>query len=249
MLELYHAGLTACSKKSRLCLKEKGLSYVSHLLILSKFEHHRPEYLAINPNGLVPALVHDGAAIYESSVINEYVDDAFPDMPLRPSGSVEKARMRLWTKLADEALLPNMVTTFSRAGSVAASAKELDDKTLDDVLSHIPLKERRDIIHKVARGGGFTADDRKNAREKAKFIVDRAERDLSSKAYLAGDSYSLADINMIPFMDRFHTRVVPDLFTAERVPNLFHWYQRVMARPAVIATFSPSEETRRPAAS
>ena len=63
MLELYHAGLTTCSKKARLCLAEKGLDYVSHYVNLRERENHRPEYLAINPNGVVPTLVHDGRTI------------------------------------------------------------------------------------------------------------------------------------------------------------------------------------------
>ena len=75
ILELYHSGLTACSKKTRLCLREKGLDYVSHYIDLSRFEQHTPEYLALNPNGLVPTLVHDGAVIIESTVINEYLED------------------------------------------------------------------------------------------------------------------------------------------------------------------------------
>ena len=71
-LELYHAGLTSCSKKSRLCLREKDLPYRSHYLSLNKFEHHDPGYLKLNPNGLVPTLVHNGTVIIESGVINEY---------------------------------------------------------------------------------------------------------------------------------------------------------------------------------
>ena len=113
MLELYHAGLTACSKKVRLCLKEKGLDYVSHYMELGKFAQHNPEYVKLNPNGLVPTLVHDGVPIIESTVINEYLDDVFPEVPLRPKDPVERARARVWGKLADEALGPNMVVAFS----------------------------------------------------------------------------------------------------------------------------------------
>ncbi len=101
-LELYHAGLTSCSKKSRLCLKEKGLPYKSHYLLLNKFEHHGPAYLKLNPNGLVPTLVHNGTVIIESGVINEYLDEVFPDKPLRPQDPVARAKMRVFCKMADE---------------------------------------------------------------------------------------------------------------------------------------------------
>ena len=76
MLELYHARLTTCSTKARLCLAEKGLDDVSHYLNLPAFEHHRPEYLALNPNGAVPTLVHDGRVIIDSTFSNEHLDAA-----------------------------------------------------------------------------------------------------------------------------------------------------------------------------
>lgn len=248
MLELYHAGLTACSKKVRLCLKEKGLEYVSHFVDLGKFAQHDPNYLKLNPNGLVPTLVHDGAAIIESSVINEYLDDVFPDVPLRPSNPVERARARVWSKIADEALGPNMVVAFSGPSGIGKAARALGPAEVDRVLARIPLIERRNAIGKVARDGGFSHEEFAAAREKAEFIVRRAEQTLETGPYLAGSTYSLADINMIPFMDRYRERVIPDLFTDQETPRLCDWCDRILARPAVIATWADSAETRAPAA-
>ncbi len=65
MLELYHGGHTTCSRKARLCLKEKGLAYTSHFLNLRGFEQHTVAYLKLNPNGVVPTLIDDGEAIVE----------------------------------------------------------------------------------------------------------------------------------------------------------------------------------------
>lgn len=248
MLELYHAGLTACSKKVRLCLREKGLAYVSHFVELGKFQQHDPEYVKLNPNGLVPTLVHDGVPIIESSVINEYLDDVFPEVPLRPADPVERARMRVWNKLADEALGPNMVVTFSGPSNIGRAARGLGEGEIDKTLSRIPLIERRNVISKIARQGGFTDADFAAAREKAGFIVRRAEQALETGPYLAGSTYSLADVNMVPFLDRYRERVVPDLFTEAETPRLCDWYSRIMERPAVVATWADSEETRAPAA-
>jgi glutathione S-transferase len=78
--------------KSLLCLKEKGLEFVSHYVDLLRFEQHQPDFVKVNPNGQVPVLVHDGAVITESAVINEYLDDAFPEVPLRPADLVRLAR-------------------------------------------------------------------------------------------------------------------------------------------------------------
>src|SRR5271165_3344123 len=81
-LELYHGMASTCSKKVRLCLYEKGLEFESHLLDLQKFEQHAPEYLAINPNGVVPTLVMNDKPVIESSVIIEFIDDCFPEPSL-----------------------------------------------------------------------------------------------------------------------------------------------------------------------
>ena len=93
MLELYHSGLTTCSKQVRHCLREKGLSYQSRYVELWRYENLSPAYLALNPNGVVPTLVHDGVPIINSFCINEYIEDSFPEPPLRPADPRERARM------------------------------------------------------------------------------------------------------------------------------------------------------------
>jgi glutathione S-transferase len=106
MLELYHAEPVANSMKVLLCLKEKGIEFTSHYVDLLRFEQHSAEFVALNPNGQVPVLVHDGATITESTVINEYLDEVFPQVALRPRDPVERARMRIWSKFVDEYFCP-----------------------------------------------------------------------------------------------------------------------------------------------
>ena len=106
MLELYHYDHSSAAQKIRIALAEKRLEWVSHHLDTSvaKREHFSPEYLKINPRGIVPTLVHDGLVIRESQVILEYLEDAFPQNPLLPVSPYDRAQMRLWTKLVDEGL-------------------------------------------------------------------------------------------------------------------------------------------------
>jgi len=104
--------------------------------------------------------------------------------------------------------------------------------------------ERRAVITKITKGGGFTEAEFAVAREKAGFIVDKAEKALADGPYLAGDEYSLADINMVPFMHRYRQRVVPDKVTPENAPRVCEWLDRILARPAVIEAFAASDETR-----
>src|SRR5262249_13892976 len=85
MLKLYHAEPLANSLKSLIPFKEKGLEFQSVYVDLHKFEQHEPWFVAINPEGQVPVLDHDGVIITHTTVINEYLEDAFPDLPpLRP---------------------------------------------------------------------------------------------------------------------------------------------------------------------
>ena len=104
MLELYHNAMSTCSQKVRFCLAEKGQAWTCHTLDLRAGDQHKPEYLALNPNGVVPTLVDDGEVIIESTIINEYLDERFPEPVLRPSDPAGRARMRIWTQQLDQGL-------------------------------------------------------------------------------------------------------------------------------------------------
>ena len=97
MLELYHNAMSVCAQKVRVVLAEKGISYTGIALDIRGGDTRTPAYLALNPNGVVPTLVVAGAPIIESTIICEYLDDAFPPVPLRPADPVVRAAMRLWT--------------------------------------------------------------------------------------------------------------------------------------------------------
>jgi glutathione S-transferase len=237
MLELYHAGLTTCSKKSRLCLREKDLAYRSHYVRLDKFEHHTPDYLKINPNGIVPTLVHDGSVVIESGVINEYLDEVFPDIPLRPADPLTRAKMRVFCKMADEYALPAVrVPTWTRTKST--QLKAMSEAEFDDVIKHTPLVDHQ-LKMQALKGAGFTEKEVAESRGRMDFVCDRCEAALANGPYLAGAQYSLADIAILPYVFAFNlTR--PELLETHRRTR--EWYDRVMARPAVKAVYQPSDE-------
>jgi glutathione S-transferase len=237
MLELYHAGLTTCSKKSRLCLKEKGLPYRSHYMRLDRFEHHTPEYLELNPNGIVPTLVHDGRVVIESGVINEYVDEVFPEVPLRPADPLTRARMRVFCKMADEYALPaTRVPTWARTKS--ANLKAMNDAEFERTIRATPLVDHQ-LKMKALRGEGFSKKEFEEAFGRMDYVFDRCESALGDGPYLAGRDYTLADIAILPYVFAFNL-VRPELFQSH--PRTKEWYARVMARPAVKATYEPSDE-------
>ena len=102
MLELYNHATSTCSQKARIVLAEKGLEWEDRRIDIGKGEHLTPEYLALNPNGVVPTLVHDGHGIIDSSVIIEHLDELFPQTRLSPEDPVERAHMRTWLRNFEE---------------------------------------------------------------------------------------------------------------------------------------------------
>jgi glutathione S-transferase len=238
MLELYHAGLSQASVKVRTTLKEKGLAYKSHYLRLPEGEHLSAAYLAINPDGQVPALVHDGAVITETSVINEYLDDAFPDPPLRPASPLERARMRRWSQIVDEHLF-HAIATIGWAFGIGPILRERGLPEFEKSLARITLHSKRQKWLKAYHG--FPQADIDEAREKISYAVARMERALAQHPHLAGSAYSLADINVLSSAERM-PRWSPDLMNQNISPRSWDWFQRMMARPAVKATYSVSDE-------
>lgn len=239
MLELYHAGLTTCSKKSRLCLKEKGLAYKSHFVRLDKFEHHDPAYLKLNPNGVVPTLVHGDTVIIESGVINEYIDEVFPERPLRPADPVARARMRVFCKMADEYALPaTRVPTWTRTKT--AQLKAMDSAEFDRTVAETPLVDHRLKLQSL-KGYGFSKKEFDEAYGRMDYVFERCEAALTTYSHLAGPMFTLADIAILPYIFAFR-EVRPELMPTH--PHTAQWFERMMARPAVQETYHPSPETR-----
>src|SRR5690348_11268908 len=143
MLTLYCFGPGANSLKPLLTLYEKGLPFTRRQLNPAKFEHHEDWYKKINPNGQVPTLDHDGRIVTESTVICEYLEDAFPDAPpLRPADAHGRATMRVWTKWVDEYFCW-CVSTIGWHRMVSQMVKHLSDAEFEEKLTHIPLHEQR----------------------------------------------------------------------------------------------------------
>ena len=105
MLTLYQNPTAVCAVKVRLVLAEKELAWEARNLDLRAGDQHKPEYLKLNPNGVVPTLVHGDRVLSKSSVIMLYLDEAFPQRALQPSDPWQRAQMRLWMKRVDEALM------------------------------------------------------------------------------------------------------------------------------------------------
>lgn len=109
-MKLYHFPPSTNSLKVRIALMEKGLEFESVVIDLTRKEQKDPAYLKIHPLGQVPALDDDGFIVYDSTVINEYLEDEYPHPPLLPADSENRARARLMEDSRDNRVNPHFVT-------------------------------------------------------------------------------------------------------------------------------------------
>ena len=128
MMILHHGWRSSASRRVRLCLEEKGLAYEGHVVDMAKMEHHSPEYLKINPLGVIPTLIYDGKPLHESGTICEYLDETFPAPPLRPDTPYERAEMRNWIRHID-GLIGNLII-FNWRHHLAKTASQWSDQEL-----------------------------------------------------------------------------------------------------------------------
>ena len=90
MLILYDFGNSVCCQKVRITLVEKGLTWEARKVDLFKTEQYDPQYLKLNPKGVVPTLVHDGTPVIESTLICEYHRRYLPRSAAHPEGPAER---------------------------------------------------------------------------------------------------------------------------------------------------------------
>jgi glutathione S-transferase len=241
MLELYHSGLTTCSKQVRHCLREKGLPYKSRYVELWRYENLSPDYLKLNPNGVVPTLVHDGVPIINSFCINEYIDDAFPQPPLRPADLHERARMRYWAWTADEVHHP--AARLSHANMMQTKIRQMSAADQKYMLAHTPVPDKRERW-RILIETGYSAAQIDEAIENVLFVFTRMEQELTERGpWLAGATFSLADISMAAIVHRTF-ELYPERLQRAAFPRLIDWWDRLMARPAAKLVYTNGlEET------
>jgi len=232
MLVLHHGWRSSASRRVRLCLAEKGLSFESRTVDLTRMEQHSPEYLRLNPLGVIPLLVlEDGRSLYESGTICEYLDETYPDPPLRPADPYRRAVMRNWIRHVD-GLIGNLIV-FNWVHSIAKVASQWSDAELAERMKRIPSKERQEAWLRAARKP-YTEEERAAARARLVQLLDRMEEMIGQGGgqWLLGDAYSIADIAVVPFVKRIDEEIAPEAMQARAHPRVAAWWAALQARPA-----------------
>jgi glutathione S-transferase len=235
MLVLYHHGSSVCAAKVRLALAEKNLPWQGRYVDILKGEQFTPEFRRLNPKALVPVLVDDGRVITESTVINEYLEERFPEPTIFPRDPYLRARMRIWTKAVDEYLHPACAAlTFitSHRHTVARLGPEKVKEFLDNTpVVSLALQWKEQKRHYVERG--FDAPGAAEMIRMYDHYMQKMDEELKEGGpWLLGSQFTAADIALIPYVNRLEMLGLSGLWEHGRLPHLAAWWQRVIARPS-----------------
>lgn len=235
MLKLFHANHSTCSQKVRLCLAEKNLSWDSEKVNLATNEHLAPAYLKLNPNGVVPTLIHDAAVITDSGVICEYLEEIFPQTPLLPADPVDRAKVRAWIRYLDEVPTAAVrVPSFNMA--FLPRYEGLNDASFQKEQADIrPL--RKHFYEKMGRKG-FGRAEVGNAMDQLNAAFARMDATLAHQPWLTGDNVGLADFIAAPLVDRMDDLGFATMWE-DHAPHMTEWFARIRARPSFATAFYP----------
>lgn len=240
MLTLFHMPTAICAQKVRVCLAEKGLAWESRFA--SGETLRSAEYLAMNPGGYIPTLVHDGRIVIESRIICEYLNEAFPDRPLLPPDPYDRARVSIWTKQIDDSLHLAIYTLTCAAQLRRRYARMTPQEAALSLPLDLTKRERTlDILDKGEASHYVPA-----ALGRFRRLVDDLDRALAQSHWLVGGAYSLADVDYTPYMRRLCDLGLSSLW-ADR-PRVGDWLARLQARPsfsAVLADWMSPDELQR----
>lgn len=238
MLELYNSAISTCSQRVRQALHEKGLEWTDRQLMFDKNEHLKPEYLKLNPNGLVPTLVHDGKAIPDSSVIMEYLDDVFPAKPLRPSDPYEISRMRAWVQYIDE--VPTPATRYPSFHMVFG--KRLRSLSREQMVSVAAPRPLRKHFFLQMGPNGFSQELLDAAMEQLNQSFDRMEESLAEGPWMLGKMFTIVDISLLPTVVRMEDLGLKHFYQDR--PRVAAWYRRIQERPSFAAAYYPASRVQ-----
>lgn len=226
---LYNAPQSTCSQRVRFTLHEKGLAFSEVKLDLFAGDQLRPEYLQINPNGVVPSLVHDGTAVIDSAVIMEYLDEVFPEpSPLVPRDAVDRARMRSLLRYIDEVPTPAVrVPSYNIA--FLPHFRNMPEKEFLALAESKPL--RKEFLLKMGRTG-FPEAEMNEALDRLRRAFARMSEALcaSGGPWLMGGRLTLADIAIMPVAVRVADIGLESLWGNS--PEIDRWLDALRARPA-----------------
>ncbi|HUC51583.1 MAG TPA: glutathione S-transferase family protein [Xanthobacteraceae bacterium] len=240
-VHILHFMGSSCSQKLRVFLNLKGLPWHSHHVDLPGNENFRPWFLGINPRGLVPVLVHDGAVHIESNDIIAHLETAFPEPRLIPSGHENSVAALL--KHEDDLHLDLRTLSFRFVFAPPGPPKPAEALKSYAMGGSGTIRGRIDRDKQIqiefwerAAKEGFPDEAVRAAARKFRAAFDVMNESLAGQAYLMGDRLTVLDIAWLIYAHRLSLAGYP----LERLhPHVFAWKERLAARPEFAKEIAP----------
>ncbi len=226
MLEIYDNEFSSCSTKVCLVIAEKDIPWTRHRIDLTRFDQKTPEYLKLNPNGVVPtAIIDDGPPLLESHIIIQYLDSAFAGSALAPANPAGRARMLLWLKAIDDIHLPQGLITYDQL--FLPYWRRMTDEELAGLLARFASRPAAERIRYLVEHG--LGDDRVSpAKRELREFYERVDAQLAQTRYLVGDRYTLADVALTPYVNS-PLHAVSNLWYG-KMPHIARWLSEIRTR-------------------
>ena len=235
--KLYSAPQSTCSQRVRFVLNTKGLPFDIVEINLSAGDQLKPDYLKLNPNGVVPTLDHDGQIVIDSNVITEYLDEVEPNKSFTPEDPVKRAHMRTLMHYIDEMPAAAVrVPTFNLC--YVPNFKKMSREDFLALAESKPL--RREFMLAMGQTG-FPQSEMDSALGRLRRSYERMEAEIeqSGGPWLLGKDITLADVAVMPALAR-----MDDLGMADwaDLPRVSAWYDNIRAQPAFKPTYYPGSK-------
>jgi glutathione S-transferase len=235
-LVLYDFHGSPCARRVRIVMLEKGVEWETRLVDLTRMEQKRPEYLALNPNGLVPTLVHGDRVIYESNVITEYLDAVFPEPRLYPDDPWLCARAKMWQ--AFELAMAKEYRPLMYLRVIGPLDRQRPkDEVMRDVRRSTDDPAHIDWVSRVYDGTAVSEDEAALLAGQLYHRIDHIERELSGD-FLLGDRFTIADVSVYPRVAMYP--MVGLQLDPAKYPRTTRWMSAMAERPS----FKRSERVR-----
>jgi glutathione S-transferase len=233
-LTLYNAPQSTCSQRVRFVLNAKQLPFDEVKLDLLAGDQLKPDYLKLNPNGVVPTLDHDGAIVIDSSVIIEYLDEVAPQPEnFTPQKPAERARMRALMRFIDEMPAAAVrVPTFNLAFLPRFQA--MSEEEFVAFAESKPL--RKEFMLAMGRKG-FSEKEMNGALDRLARTLVRMEEAIAQSGgpWLMGKNLTLADVAVMPAIVRMADLGLDTMWKDK--PTIGRWYDAIRAHPAFKPTY------------
>jgi glutathione S-transferase len=233
-IELFNAPQSTCSQRVRFVLNAKRLPFDERRLDLFSGDQLKPDYLAINPNGVVPTIRHDDAIVIDSTVIMEYLEEVFPEeRSFVPKDAAVRAHMRSMMRFIDEVPAAAIrIPSYNLA--FLPHFQSMTEEEFQALADSKPL--RREFILKMGRTG-FPEAEMNNALKRLQQTVERMAADIekSGGPFLLGAEPSLADISVMPTIVRMDDIRLAHMWADK--PTIKRWLEAMRADPAFKPTY------------